>query len=221
MEKKMDLKKISIIALLSALAFLMVAVIRIPVVAFLKYEPKDVIIVIGGFIYGPMVSIIISVFSSLLEMLTISETGIIGAVMNIVSSCAFAVTAAFIYSRKKSINKALLSLIIGTFVMVIIMLLWNYFLTPIYMGYPREAVAAMLLPQFLPFNLIKGILNTAITMLIYKPLVTALRKAGLIQLSENNTSGTITKANKTGIIILSVFLLITSVLAILVMQKVI
>ena len=220
MEKKMDLKKISIIALLSALAFLMVAVIRIPVVAFLKYEPKDVIIVIGGFIYGPLVSIIISVFSSLLEMLTISETGIIGAVMNIVSSCAFAVTAAFIYSRKKSINRALLSLIIGTFVMVIIMLLWNYFLTPIYMGYPREAVA-MLLPQFLPFNLIKGILNTAITMLIYKPLVTALRKAGLIQLSENNTSGTITRANKTGIIILSVFLLITSVLAILVMQKVI
>ena len=110
MEKTMDLKKISIIALLSALAFLMVAVIRIPVVAFLKYEPKDVIIVIGGFIYGPLVSIIISVFSSLLEMLTISETGIIGAVMNIVSSCAFAVTAAFIYSRKKSINKALLSL---------------------------------------------------------------------------------------------------------------
>ena len=154
-------------------------------------------------------------------MLTISETGIIGAVMNIVSSCAFAVTAAFIYSRKKSINKALLSLIIGTFVMVIIMLLWNYFLTPIYMGYPREAVAAMLLPQFLPFNLIKGILNTAITMLIYKPLVTALRKAGLVKLSEDHTSGTITKANRTGIIILSVFLLITSVLAILVMQKVI
>ena len=221
MEKKMDLKNISIIALLSALAFLMVAVIRIPVVAFLKYEPKDVIIVIGGFIYSPLVSIIISVFSSLLEMLTISETGIIGAVMNIVSSCAFAVTAAFIYSRKKSINKALLSLIIGTFVMVIIMLLWNYFLTPIYMGYPREAVAAMLLPQFLPFNLIKGILNTAITMLIYKPLVTALRKAGLVKLSEDHTSGTITKANRTGIIILSVFLLITSVLAILVMQKVI
>lgn len=221
MEKKMDLKKISIIALLSALAFLMVAVIRIPVVAFLKYEPKDVIIVIGGFIYGPLVSIIISVFSSLLEMLTISETGIIGAVMNIVSSCAFAVTAAFIYSRKKSINRALLSLIIGTFVMVIIMLLWNYFLTPIYMGYPREAVAAMLLPQFLPFNLIKGILNTAITMLIYKPLVTALRKAGLIKLSDNHTAGTITRANRTGIIILSVFLLITSVLAILVMQKVI
>ena len=67
MEKKMDLKKISIIALLSALAFLMVAVIRIPVVAFLKYEPKDVIIVIGGFIYSPLVSIIISVFSHFLR----------------------------------------------------------------------------------------------------------------------------------------------------------
>ena len=43
-----------------------------------------------------------------------------------------------------------------------------------------EAVAAMLLPVFLPFNLIKGGINAALTMLIYKPVTRALRSAHLL-----------------------------------------
>ena len=58
--------------------------------------------------------------------------------------------------------------------MVLVMLLWNYLIAPIYMGYPREAVVELLIPAFLPFNLIKGGLNAAITMIIYKPVVKAL-----------------------------------------------
>ena len=65
--------------------------------------------------------------------------------------------------------------------MTVIMLLWNYLITPLYMGYPRETVAAMLIPTFLPFNLLKSGLNSAILLLIYKPVVTALRKARLIE----------------------------------------
>ena len=55
------------------------------------------------------------------------------------------------------------------------MMFWNYWIAPIYMGYPREAIVKLLLPAFLPFNLIKGGLNAAIAMLLYKPVVTALR----------------------------------------------
>ena len=57
-------------------------------------------------------------------------------------------------------------------VKIAVMMLWNYFLTPIYMGYPREAVAAMLPTVFLPFNAL-------ITVLLYKPVIRALRKTGL------------------------------------------
>ena len=73
----------------------------------------------------------------------------------------------------------MIGLVSGIALMVVVMLAWNYLLTPIYMGYPREAVAAMLLPVFLPFNLVKGGLNAGITLLIYKPVVMTLRKAGL------------------------------------------
>ena len=61
-----------------------------------------------------------------------------------------------------------------------IMLLWNAFLTPLYTGAPREAVISMLVPLFLPFNAIKGGLNAAITLLVYKPLIRALRAAKLL-----------------------------------------
>ena len=54
--------------------------------------------------------------------------------------------------------------------MVSAMLLWNYLITPLYMGYPREAVAELLLPAFLPFNLLKSGLNSGITFLLYKRL---------------------------------------------------
>ena len=66
--------------------------------------------------------------------------------------------------------------------MVAAMMLWNYLITPIYMGYPREAVAELLLPAFLPFNLIKGALNAIIVFFVYKPLKKALKSAKLIDL---------------------------------------
>ena len=65
------------------------------------------------------------------------------------------------------------------------MLLWNVLITPLYLNQPREAVIGMLIPTLLPFNLGKYILNAAITMLIYKPIVTALRKANLLAPSSN------------------------------------
>lgn len=65
--------------------------------------------------------------------------------------------------------------------MVLVMLVWNYFIAPIYMGCPREAVAKLLIPAFLPFNLMKGGLNAAITMLLYKPVIKALRSTYLIE----------------------------------------
>lgn len=99
--------------------------------------------------------------------------------MNVLSTCAFACTAAFIYKKKHTLRGALVGLLCGVVLMTIVMLLWNYLITPIYMGYPREAVAAMLPTVFLPFNLLKGGLNAALTMLIYKPVVNALRKAHL------------------------------------------
>ena len=90
-------------------------------------------------------------------------------------------SAAFVYRKKRKLSGAIIGLFCGWGCMVLVMLLWNYIITPVYMGYPREAVAELLIPVFLPFNLIKGGLNAAITMILYKPIVTALRRTHLIE----------------------------------------
>lgn len=199
-----------------ALAFAMTAAIRIPVVLFLKYDPKDIIITLSGFILGPLYAIAVSVISSVIEMFTVSDTGIIGCIMNIISSCSFAFTAALIYKKKKTISGAAIGLILGCIVMTAVMLVWNYCITPLYMGYPREAVAELLLPAFLPFNVIKSVLNAAFVFLLYKPIVGALRKTHLVPQSTTEK----TKAN-IPMIIISVLIIVSCVLVILSMNKII
>ena len=53
----------------------------------------------------------------------------------------------------------------------------NYFITPMFMGAPREAVAAMLIPVIIPFNLMKAGINAVITFLVYKRISGFLHKA--------------------------------------------
>ena len=139
--------------------------------------------------------------------------------MNILASCSFACIAAWIYKKKHTLSGAVLGLICGIFMMTIVMLLWNYLITPIYMGYPREVVAELLIPAFLPFNLLKGGLNTALTLLIYKPVVQALRKANLVEFS-HQANQQIQKGKKIGLILIALGLLVTCVFFILVMNGV-
>ena len=204
-------KKLTTIGMLCALAYAAVIVGRVPVVLFLKYDPKDVIIVISGFIFGPLTSLTVTIIVSVVQMFTISGTGILGCIMNIISSCSFACTAALIYKRKHKLSGALLGLFGGWGCQVVVMMLWNYLLAPIYMGYPREAVVELLIPAFLPFNLIKGGLNAAITMLLYKPVVTALRRSNLVESKQDSGKMRI----NIGVILAALLMIITCVLLIL------
>ncbi|MBE6976027.1 MAG: ECF transporter S component [Ruminococcaceae bacterium] len=203
-----------LVAMLAAVAYLLVFFIRIPVVLFLSYEPKDVVITIGGFLLGPMAAFAASVVVSLVEMLTISTTGPIGCVMNLLSTCSFACIAALIYKKRHNLAGAVLGLLAGSAAMVITMLLWNYLITPLYMtGTSRADVAAMLVPIFLPFNLLKAGFNAALTLLLYKPLVTALRRTGLVE-RKSSPAG----KSKLGLYVFAGILLITCILLLLVLQ---
>lgn len=207
-------KRLTLIGMLSAIAFAVMVIGRVPIVLFLKYDPKDVVIVIGGFIFGPLSAFFISLIVSLIEMVTVSDTGFIGCIMNILSTCAFACTAAVIYKKDHTLKGAIIGLVCGVLLMTGIMLLWNYLITPIYLGYPREAVVELLIPAFLPFNLLKGGINSALTLLLYKHVVNTLRKAKLIEESKSAP----VKVNNTGIALVSLFVLATGVLLALVLK---
>jgi riboflavin transporter FmnP len=207
---KVNVKQITITAMLCAIAYVSVLLSRfIPNVAgFLSYEPKDAVIVIGGFVFGPMTSMIISVIVSFVEMVTISSTGPYGFIMNVIGTCAFTIPAAFLYKRRKSMSGAVLGLAAGVVIMTIVMLLWNYIITPGYMGVDRSVVVGMMPTVFLPFNLIKGGINAALTLVLYKPIVGALRRSHLLPESTATTKSSF----HLGFTIFSVALLVTFVL---------
>ena len=165
--------------MLSAFAFLARLVFKIPV-SVLTFDIKDTVIALGGLVFGPVSGIIIALLVSLIEMI-ISETGPIGFVMNFVSSAFFAGTAALIYKYKRTFNGAIIGLFSSVGVTTTVMLIMNVLLTPIYQGVPRSVVIGMLPTLFLPFNFAKTLLNASIVLLIYKPVVTALRKAKIIE----------------------------------------
>lgn len=186
-------KKMTALALLCALAYIAMFMSRFlpplfTAFPFLKYDPKDVIIVIGGFLYGPMAAFLISLIVSLIEMITVSGTHIIGCIMNIASTCAFACVSATIYGKYRSIKGASGGLLIGTICTVATMLVLNYLLTPLYTGMAREAVVSLLIPAILPFNVIKCVLNSALSLLLYKPIVRILRRSGIVDVRNSNNT---------------------------------
>jgi riboflavin transporter FmnP len=212
-------RKLTILALLAAVAYVVMylsKLIPVNVLGFLNFDLKDVIICIAGFLFGPLAAAGISLVVSLIEMVTISSTGLWGLLMNVLSTCAFVCTAAVIYHRDRTIKGAIVGLVIGVLLMAAVMLLWNWLITPIYMHVPREQVVGLLVPIFLPFNLIKGGINATLTLLLYKPIVNALRKAKLVEPSSGKGG-----KSKLGVAIVAAVLLVTFVLLALVLAKVI
>ncbi len=180
---KNKIKQIAAAGVFCAFAFVLTNlgnIIPIRFAGFLSFDPKDAMIVMAGFAIGPWAAVGITFACALLELITISTTGIIGFVMNVISSLCFALVPAILYKKNRSFKSAIIGLAISSAVTVAAMLLWNALITPLYMKVPREAVLDMLLPVFLPFNLLKCLINTSIVVFFYKHIMKVLRKIKLI-----------------------------------------
>ncbi len=176
MAKRRKSLSIAMVGILSAMAFVFVAFGRVPVVMFLKYDPKDVVITLGGLLLGPLNAVLVSIITGFIEMVTISDTGWIGLMMNVLATLTFALPAAVVYRKRHNLMGAVVGLFFGVVLMTITMILWNYIITPIYLGIPRAEVVKLLVPAIMPFNLLKGGLNAAFVFLLYKPISKALKK---------------------------------------------
>ena len=171
-------RKIVFTGLICALAYICMFVFRIKV-SFLTFDLKNTILAVGALIFGPVSGIISSLIVSLAEMFTVSDTGIWGCLMNFLSSAVYAFIAGLIYKYKRTLPGAIISLSAASVAMTIVMLALNLVITPIYTGMPVSAIVDMILPLLLPFNLIKAILCSAVTLLIYKPVSIIFKNAGI------------------------------------------
>ena len=162
-----------------ALAYACMYFIKIPV-GFLTLDVKDSLIILCALLFGPVYGLSIAVIVPLLELITISGTGVYGFIMNVLSSVTFSLTAGLIYRYKKTMMGAIVGLCSGVFAVTSVMMLANLFITPYYIGGSVADVAAMIPKVLLPFNLVKATLNAAIVLLLYKPLSKSLKRIGFL-----------------------------------------
>ncbi len=167
-------KKLAVMAMLVALSVALVWLIHFPIfpaVAFLEYDPADISILVGTFTLGPVAGLILTVVASVIQGVTVSaQSGIYGILMHIIATGTMVLVAGFIYKYHRTFKGAVFGLIIGTAVVGGVMVVANLFITPLFMGVPRKVVLDLMLPGILPFNLLKMGINSAVTIVIYKPL---------------------------------------------------
>ena len=182
---KEKLKKISGVAMFSAIAYIVTFAFHFKVGDFLTFDVKDAVFAICGMVFGPLSAIVSSFAVSLLEMVTLSGTGPYGALMNFASSASFAFFASLIYKYRRNYSGAIIGLVTSVFGMAAVMMGMNLIVTPYYTGMSASDVAGMIPTLLLPFNLTKAVLNAGLALLLYKPVSTALRAAKLTPPAEN------------------------------------
>jgi riboflavin transporter len=161
------------LGLLGAIALLLsyLAFPVLPAFSFLKIDLSDIPALIGAFAFGPLAGAIIEALKNILVFIfNSSGTGGIGELANFMVGCFYVCTAGFIYSKNRTRKTAMISLILATVVMSVAGVLANYFIfVPMYYGNKSIAfIFHYLVFGIVPFNLIKGIIVSAVTMLIYK-----------------------------------------------------
>ena len=177
-------KKLVMLAMFSALAYICVLVIPHIKVQFLTFDIKDAVITVAAMIYGPVSGAVIALVVSFLEMISVSSTGFWGFLMNFLSTAIFACSASIIYrylpKLKRSLNGAILGLSFAVVLTTGMMMPLNMLITPIYTGASVDYIIQIIPTLLLPFNLVKSLINAALVLVLYKPISTALKKVHVL-----------------------------------------
>ena len=176
-----NLTRMAILVAVASILFL----IEIPVVAFYKLDLSNLPVLLGAFSMGTLPGLIILALKSLIGLLHSSSAGV-GELADFLMGAALIVPASLIYHRNKTRKTALIGMGVGTVCMVVAGVLTNKFIMlPFYMGAFHMDMAGilkfanvggvdsewkLLLLITAPFNLLKGVVLSIVTGLIYKPL---------------------------------------------------
>lgn len=185
-------KQMTLIAMMGGLSALLMVFLHAPIPfmpPFMDFDLAAIPELIGGFALGPISAIGIIIVKILLKFVVLgTSTMFTGEIQNFLLSCAFVLPAVCIYNYKKTKNSALLGMAIGTIVCSITAVFTNlYIIIPFYASLGDMSVQSIIdmcnavnpmmtstltlaIYGIIPFNLIKGIISSLITYVLYKRL---------------------------------------------------
>lgn len=190
MKNTFTTKNISGMAVFAALSFV-VYLVEIPIfpgtpASFLELDLSNVFVMLGGFMYGPIPAIIITVIKELIHI-TVGSTGGVGELANVIITTSYVLLPSIAYKYKKGIKVVIITLIIACVIQSGVSLIVNKFINfPFFMGsvpfvpnQTSESMFSMLWTYILAFNAMKSVVVSLVTVLLYKKVSYIFKKINL------------------------------------------
>ncbi len=162
---------------------------------FYKLDVSELPVLICTFYLGPVAGVITELLKVMVKLLIKgTSTAFVGDFANFVVGCSFVLPASLVYHAKPGKKSALIGMAVGTLTMTAFGSVFNgIYLIPkfaVLYGMPLEAIVAMgtkvnasitsvttlVVFAVVPFNLLKGVVVSALTFLLYKRISPLLHK---------------------------------------------
>lgn len=160
-----QLVTMALMCAISAL-FSFVQIPLIPGVTFLTYDPSIVPAMICGFAFGPGAGFAVGAMATVIHGLITGDW--VGALMNILATLFFVVPAALAYRRMHTFKGGAIGLALGCVLATCGAILANLTIGVWFWYGTPDAIIPLILPALVPFNLAKTVLNSVLTMVVYK-----------------------------------------------------
>lgn len=178
-------KKLNIsikIGILSAIGVILM-LFQIPIAPgpfpWLQIDLSDIPAIIGGFAFGPLAGVIIEALKNILNILVAgTATGGVGEFANFLIGASFVLPASYIYKKNKTKKNAIIGLLVGSVCIIVVGILANiYILLPLFgMKMTEAQLKVYILTGVIPMNLLKAVLISVITLILYKRLAKIIFK---------------------------------------------
>lgn len=177
---KKETKMIAKVGMLSALAIILQyigTIMGLKVGGFLDVEISDFPAILAALSMGPVAGVFTELIKNSLHLL-ITTTGGIGELANFIINGSFVLTIGLVYKYDRSKKGAYISLLSGVAVLTVMAIVANLFiLLPLYMPMvPFADKLNLILKVITPFNIIRGLTLTILTLFTYKSLSPLLHK---------------------------------------------
>lgn len=162
--------------------------------SFYKLDFSDLPCLIGAFAMGPISGLFIQIIRIIVKLLLKpTSTAFVGEIAAFIFSCVYCLVASIIYQNNRTKKGAYIAIVIGSLSMIIVSAISNYsFIIPFYSklyNMPLEAIISLgsaIFPMIdslfefviccvMPFNIIKTIIVSGSTMLLYKRIAPLLK----------------------------------------------
>ncbi|MHC0036077.1 ECF transporter S component [Pseudoneobacillus sp. C159] len=176
--KRFSVRAFVTIGMMSSLSYILM-LLNFPLPPFpnfLMIDFSDIPAIIAALIFGPLAGVLVELIKNTLDyFMTGSATGVpVGHVANFIAGTSFVLTTYFIFVQLKSKKGMTFALLGGTILMAVLMSVLNYFvILPAYTFFlnmpamSNPEMKQMVVGGILPFNIVKGLIVTAIFMIIY------------------------------------------------------